>query len=433
MTNGPVMNTEDFPSPTLKQLAANGVLKTELHPTSQQLLRRMARYGGLSDKISVQFARRRLQTLMPLVASKPPVASVEDRTVPGPSGPVPIRVVMPREGTQPRPALVWFPGGGFVIGDLVTAEPTARNLAIRMGAVVICVDYRKAPEHTFDDGYDDALAVVKWVFASASGLGVDDTRIGVGGDSAGGNVAAVVAQEYSATAGANPLALQILVYPHVSGDNEPARVGNATGGTLNTKEMRWFETHVAGAIDPDSSRHAPLAAKDVSKLPPAIVVTAGHDPLRDEAIVYFDRLRSEGLRAEHLHYPDDVHGFFTMDLILDNAPAAMDAVAAIASDILDLDHGGDYDRSRSVPEAALVKLRQRGRRWEVRTRYMFERMFYQQIRTQRFIIRSMGLPEGRDVVALNSKINRLEHQVRGLRRQLDRQADAQNEWSDQLD
>ena len=150
-----------------------------------------------------------------------------------------------------------------------------------------------------------------WVWTSGA--------IGVGGDSAGGNVAAVVAQEYTAAGGRHPLALQLLVYPHVSPDDEPARARNASGGTLNEREMRWFEMHVAGAIDPNSTRHAPMATKDLSGLPPAVVVTAGYDPLRDEAIVYLDRLRAAGVRAEHVHFGDDVHGFFTMDLILDNA------------------------------------------------------------------------------------------------------------------
>jgi acetyl esterase len=142
---------------------------------------------------------------------------------------------------------------------------------------------------------------VRWIVSNAAALGADDTRVVVGGDSAGGNVAAVVAQEYSAVPSGRPFALQVLVYPHVSPEDEPARARNASGGTLNTKEMRWFESHVAGCIDPESLRHAPLLAADFASLPPAIIVTAGHDPLRDEAIVYLDRLRDAGVRAEHLH------------------------------------------------------------------------------------------------------------------------------------
>src|SRR3954471_3970094 len=145
------MNTERFPSPTLDALAASNGLKTELHPSTVRLLRQMARLGGLGDRVSVATARRRLRTLMPLMAGSPPVADVVDRVVSGVGGSIPIRIVTPLGGTAPRPALVWFTGGGFVLGDLVTAEPTARTLAARLGAVVVCVDYRKAPEHTFDE------------------------------------------------------------------------------------------------------------------------------------------------------------------------------------------------------------------------------------------------------------------------------------------
>jgi acetyl esterase len=353
---------------------------------------------------------------MPLVASSPPVSGVIDRVVSGPSGSIPIRIVTPLAGAAPRPALVWFTGGGFVLGDLVTAEPTARSLAARLGVVVVCVEYRKAPEHALDDAYDGALAAVRWVFDHAEMLGVDERRIGVGGDSAGGNVSAVVAQEYSAAGGRHPLALQLLVYPHVSQDDEPARARNAAGGTLTDREMRWFETHVAGAIDPTSMRHAPMATEDLSDLPPAVVVTAGYDPLRDEAIVYLDRLRAAGVRAEHLHFADDVQGFFTMDLILDNARPAIDAVADIAAEMLDL---SAEDRDASVRPGKRTVLRHRVRRHEVHVRYLVERLIHRHLRAQRAIIRALGLPAGRDVVALNSQLKRLENQVRQLRRQLD--------------
>jgi acetyl esterase len=258
VTASPFLTTDDFPSPTRDDLESRGKLRADaLHPSTQAFVRRMARYGGLSDRVSVAYARRTIQKMMPMVSTKPAVASVVDRTVSGPGGPIPIRIVTPLVGDEPRPALIWFPGGGFVIGDLVTAEPTARNLAARTGAIVICVDYRKAPEHGLDDGYDDAVAVVRWAMANATNLGIDTARVGVGGDSAGGNVAAVVAQECAASGGV-PLAVQLLVYPSVSVENEPARARNAEGSTLDLAAMRWFETHVAGAIDPDSLRYSPL-------------------------------------------------------------------------------------------------------------------------------------------------------------------------------
>ncbi len=386
-------------------------------------MRQFSRYGGLSDRVSVPFARRQMRKAMGTLATSPTVASVVDRTVSAAAGPVPVRVVTPHTGVSPRPALVWFPGGGFVLGDLVTAEPTARSLANRLGAVVVCVDYRKAPEHLVDDSYNDALSVARWVFANADGLGVDDTRIGVAGDSAGGNIAAVVAQEYTASGNGRPLAVQLLVYPSVSG-REPARAKNAEGGTLDDRALRWFETHVAGAMDPDSVRYSPLARRDLSGLPPAVIVTAGWDPLRDEAITYLDRLRAAGVRAEHLHYPDEVHGFFTMDLVLDNARDAMAAVSEAVADILDLGAASRTAEPLTPAELFRVRLESRRRRFQTSVDYWVERMNHMQRGWQRSMIRSMGLPSGSDVETLNSQIKRLENQIRTLRRQLDRETAA---------
>ncbi|MEO9138042.1 MAG: alpha/beta hydrolase [Jatrophihabitans sp.] len=422
-----MLNSEDFNSPTLKRLEADGTLRTELHPTTQTLIKQMARYGGLSNRISVPFARRQMQKMMPLVAAKPSVASVIDRTVSGTAGSVPIRVVTPHTGRDVRPAIVWFPGGGFVLGDLETAEPTARSLANRLGAIVVCVDYRKAPEHLVDEAYDDGMSTVRWVFSNAADLGIDATRICVGGDSAGGNIAAVVAQEWTVEHPDQPLAAQALIYPSTSGENEPARLRNIESGTLNESSMRWFELHVAGTMDPDSARYSPLATPDLRGLPPAVIVTAGWDPLRDEAIVYFDRLRDADVRAEHLHYSDDVHGFLTMDLVLDNGPVALDAVADLLGDMLELE-----EADRSITELSpLEQLRSdfdlRTRRTKTAARYALERMTHAQIKSQRWLIRNCGLPSGRDVEGLSSQVKRLENQVRTLRRQLDRQDAASSE------
>jgi acetyl esterase len=315
---------------------------------------------------------------------------------------------------------VWFAGGGFVIGDLVTAEPTARSLANRLGAVVVCVDYRKAPEHSLDDAYDDALAAVRWVFDQADALGVDDTRIGVGGDSAGGNVAAVVAQEHNADPRKRPLAVQVLVYPTVSGENEPARARNAEGGPLDPTTVAWFEYHVAGAFDPESRRYWPLMTEDLSNVPPAVVVTAGYDPLRDEGIVYLDRLREAGLRADHLHYADDVHGFFPMDLLLHNSALALDGVADAVADILQIDAAARGIVELSGLDGLWAGLARRQRHVRTVLAHVIERGTHAQIRLQRRLIQLSGLPAGRDVEVVNDRIARLELQIRTLRRQLDR-------------
>lgn len=410
---------DGFESPTLAALDARGELRSDqLHPATDQMLKRAARYGGLTDRVSVAYARRRLRSMMPLMATMPPVRSVVDRVIPGPRGPIPIRIVTPNGPDVERPVLVWFPGGGFVIGDLYTAEPTARSIASRTGCVVVCVEYRKAPEHGLDDAYDDGLAAVRWVHANAATLHVDVKRFGVGGDSAGGNVAAVVAQEHTRAAPDRPLAVQLLVYPATSSDHEPARARNAAGGTLDAAAMHWFETHVAGATDPDSQRYAPVLTEDLSGLPPAVIVTAGFDPLRDEGVSYLDRLRDAGVRAEHLHYPDDVHGFFTMDLLLPNGVDALNRAGAALVDILGL---ADLpERSNHASPAAVLRrgLDTRVHELRVRVGYLTEEVVHRQLRLQRWLIRASGLPAGRDVEALHTRITRLENELRVVRRQL---------------
>ncbi len=403
---------DDFPTPTREALAARGGLRADaLHPSTAAFKRRMARYGGLTDSVSVGYARRRFRGMTPLLSTYPAVAAVTDRTVAGPHGSVPVRIVRPRGDSATRPAVVWLPGGGFVIGDVVTAEPTARHLAARTGAVVIAVDYRKAPEHRLDAAFDDALAVVRWVHANAAGLGIDPDRIAVGGDSAGGNIAAVVAQELAASSDRGPeLALQLLVYPAVSVEYEPARTRDTADGTLNEPTMLWFESHVAASVDPRSRRYYPLAAEDVSGLPPAVIVTAGYDPLRDEAITYLDRLRAEGVRAEHLHYPDEIHGFLTMDLALDNATVALDAVGELVCEIMDIDEALQPEDRRGGLMAELL-LEKGMRRARVLAVEAVEAVAYRYIRGQRATLRLLGLPSARDLERVNSQMSRLEAQL----------------------
>lgn len=410
---------DDFPSPTRAALQASGELKTPLSPSTQAMMQRMARYGGLSDSVSVGYARRRFRGLMPLLSGYPQVASVTDRTIAGPQGAIPIRIVRPVDDVVSRPVIVWFPGGGFVLGDLETGEPTARQLAVRTGAVVVCVDYRKAPEHRLDDCYDDGLAAVRWVHANAASLHIDTGAFVVGGDSAGGNIAAVVAQELDPTDENDPtVALQVLAYPAVSVEHEPARLRDREG-TLDDSALRWFEIHVAGSANPRSRRYYPLSTHDVAGLPPAVILTAGWDPLRDEAITYLDRLREAGVRAEHVHYGDEVHGFMTLDLVLDNARPAMDRVGALICEILAIPE--ELHSPETMPGGVEAQLSRLKRRVSLVLHEASEVVGYGYIRSQRRTLRWLGLPAGRDVDRTHSQLLRLELQVRALRRELDEQ------------
>jgi acetyl esterase len=319
---------------TRLQLAQSGRLRaTAPHPSTQALLSRMDRVGRLYSGMPVAMVRCGTQLMFALLSSREQVESARRQKIPGPGGEIDVEIYTPRSGSVPRPALVWFHGGGFVVGDLRTASGTARALANRTGAVVISVAYRRAPEHTLDDAYDDGLAAVRWV-ASSRQLGVDVTRIGVGGDSAGGNIAAVIAQERRAEA-VHPLALQLLVYAafDIPGTGYPFRT-ERMGGLIDPVASQWFGSRISRAVNPRSQRYAPILAADLTGLPPAIIVTAGFDPLRDEGLAYYDRLRAAGVPCQLCHFPDDIHGFLSFDLVLHNGRRGLDEVGDAAGEVL---------------------------------------------------------------------------------------------------
>ena len=229
-------------------------------------------------------------------AMRPPVegeavARVEDRAVPGPAGEIPVRIYRP-EGAAPLPALVHFHGGGWVIGSLDGADITCRALANASGCVVVSVDYRLAPEHRFPAAPQDCYAAARWVAEHAGELGIDPARVGVSGDSAGGNLATVVAL-MAREKGGPPLAFQLLVYPVTDCDFTSASYeANADGYFLTRDWMTWFWDHYIPDVSQRSDpRASPLRVKDLSGLPPALVITAEFDPLRDEGEAYAERLR----------------------------------------------------------------------------------------------------------------------------------------------
>jgi acetyl esterase len=256
------------------------------------------------------------------------VASVRDHAVPVAGGAITVRVFTPR-GAAPKPALVYFHGGGWLTGDVETHEGICRTLANAAGCVVASVDYRLAPEFTFPTAAEDACAAMRWVAEHARELGVDARRLAVGGDSAGGNLAAVAAL-MARDRGGPPLALQVLVYPVTDCDFErPSYRENAEGCLLTADSMRYYwDLYVPNAADRVSPYVSPLRAASLAGLPPALVITAEYDPLRDEGEAYARALAAAGVPVTHSRYPGMIHAFFRFTNVLDAARAAVAEVVA---------------------------------------------------------------------------------------------------------
>ncbi|MES1248354.1 MAG: alpha/beta hydrolase [Actinomycetota bacterium] len=257
------------------------------------------------------------------------LASVTDREIPGPHGSIPIRVYRP-DGDAPKPVVVYFHGGGWVLGSLETHDGTCRRLADGADAVVVSVDYRMGPEDRFPAAVEDSYAALQWVAANAAELGADADRLVVAGDSAGGNLAAVTSQ--LARDGGPAIRFQLLVYPVT--DHEFTSVSmeeNAEGYYLTRDAMRWFYDHYLNdPAEGDDPRVSPLRAAELSGLPPAFVLTAQYDPLRDQGIAYADALRAAGNEVAMTMYEGLFHGFFSMFDLIDAGKAAFDdAIAAV--------------------------------------------------------------------------------------------------------
>jgi acetyl esterase len=255
--------------------------------------------------------------------------TVENAIIHGPDGAIPIRIYSP-ERVKPSPALVYFHGGGWVVCDLDTHDVICRAIARRSGAVVISVDYRLAPEHKFPAAVIDCYAAIKWVAGNAEPLGIDPRRIAVGGDSAGGNLAAVVSQQSRDEAGPH-IALQVLVYPvtDLSSLETPSYREFAEGYGLTAPEMEWFrEQYLARPEDARCIHASPLLAPDLRGLPPALVITAECDPLRDEGEAYAKRLEEAGVPVRYTCYAGMIHPFFSLSGGVSQAREAIAEVAA---------------------------------------------------------------------------------------------------------
>lgn len=260
----------------------------------------------------------------------PRIGEVNDRTIPGPTGELPIRIFHP-DGKGPFPVTVFFHGGGFVAGSLDSHDALCRALTKHSGVSVVSVDYRLAPEHPYPAAVEDAYAATEWVAANGDEIAVDADRLAVAGGSAGGNLATVVSRMARESDGPD-IDYQLLVYPAVSfGETWPSYEENAEGYLLSTEDVQWFADHYLGsdvfAYNPCAS---PTRACDFERLPDATVVTAGYDPLRDEGVAYAESLESAGASVEHRHYDDAVHAFLQMagePLGVDRAQEAIETVA----------------------------------------------------------------------------------------------------------
>jgi acetyl esterase len=281
--------------------------------TTMQLMlaaQRMAGIDGLAADDDVDAARSRIGVLATGFKQDIPVARVTNLSIPGPAGPIAARHYSPLV-TEAAPVLVFYHGGGQVIGTLETHDDLCRKICRDGGLHVLSVDYRLAPEHKAPAGADDAFAAFQWARANASELGADPDRVAVGGDSAGGNLAALVAQRARDDGHGLP-ALQLLIYPVTNyRDETRSQTLFAQGYFLTKHDLHWFRGKFLDGAEVDASdpRVSPLLADDLTGLPPALVLTGGFDPLRDEGTQYADAMRAAGVTVDHRQFGSLVHGF----------------------------------------------------------------------------------------------------------------------------
>ena len=299
-----------------------------IHPQTQALLTLMIERGvppthTLSPVDARAFYRERRFYTQP---EPPAVASSRDLQAAGPQGGIPLRLIRPAgsDESDVLPVLVYYHGGGWVIGDLDTHDTLCRQLANAAGCAVVAVDYRMGPEHRYPAAVIDALAATHWVRAHAAELRVDASRLAVGGDSAGGNLAAVVALS-ARESGDLPIVFQLLIYPATDQHRAfPSHASNGKGYMLETETMDYFSGHyIADKAQYKDWRASPLLHADLSKLPPALVLTAGFDPLRDEGAAYAEKLTAAGNRASYVCFERQIHGFITMGKVIDEANTAV--------------------------------------------------------------------------------------------------------------
>ncbi|WP_135853381.1 alpha/beta hydrolase [Halorussus salinus] len=332
-------------------------LRTELDPETEEVIADIESAGVPEWSAMSVASARRVEDEVFSGGDPPEVGFVRDLSIPGPDsagapdapagdpdGEIPIRVYRHAEpgedddsggDTDPAPVLVYYHGGGWVLGTLDSIDGVCRRLARRGECVVVSVDYRLAPEHPFPAAVDDADAALRWVADHAPSFGGDSERIAVGGTSAGGNLAAVTALR-ARDARRDPerddppdLARQFLLYPITDyAFDTDSYAENGDGPLLTEEDMRWFwDRYLRSEVDGANPYASPVRAPDLADLPPATVVTCGFDPLRDEGVAYADRLAGAGVEVRHDHHPDQPHGFLSTSESVAAADAALDDIA----------------------------------------------------------------------------------------------------------
>lgn len=302
-----------------------------LDTRTQWFLQLLARSGQPAmHQMSVIEARAAYDSFMMLLSGRPaPVGEIVDRTIDGPAGRLRVRLYRPA-ATVARllPAILYFHGGGWTIGSLEGYDLACRYFCARSGCALVSVDYRLAPEHKFPAAVEDSTAAFRWLSSQADGLGIDPARIVIAGDSAGGTLAAVTARLVRDAP--QPPCLQWLIYPATDlGYESPSHARCGEGFLLTRADIEWFRNHylndLAEIADPLVS---PLRADDLAGLPPALVYTAGFDPLRDDGRAYADRLSAAGVKTIHREFDSLIHGFVGMRGVLQAAARAMDDMVA---------------------------------------------------------------------------------------------------------
>lgn len=299
-----------------------------LHPQCKAFLDQLSAMGGTPMHEMTPAEARGLALPPELAGAERQMHSVVDRTVPGPAGEIPVRVYTPTPGRR-LPGLIYFRGGGFVLGTLNSCDRVCRELAHLAGRVVVSVDYRLAPEHPFPAAVDDAYASTRYVLDHAGEFGIDEGQVAVGGESAGGNLAAVTALKLRHS-DATPLTFQLLVYPLVDfNDDSPSMREFADGHFITVDLLEYFARHYLGTQDRGQQDASPLNA-DLRDLPPAFVLTAECDPLRDQGEAYARKLADAGVPVTRKRHDGMIHPFFSLAGIIDGGKIAIaDAAAAL--------------------------------------------------------------------------------------------------------